>query len=156
MCRSVPELWIRCFFSRMRSAVAIAGSFAYRDLCHKSKTASTVVQTVEAALKGEPSYAPICSIRHHLTNCQSACQDLSCPCPLPRFDECVLALRRPRVGKHARGLRAHREVHQLEKPEVAKKHWLFIEQFGSRRKRTSPKPHTFCRFDFAGAYSFNR
>lgn len=37
----------------MRSAVAIAGSFAYRDLCNKSKTASTVYQTEEAASKEE-------------------------------------------------------------------------------------------------------
>ena len=37
----------------MRPALAIAGSFAYRDLCNKSKTASTVYQTEEAASKGE-------------------------------------------------------------------------------------------------------
>ena len=37
----------------MRPALAIAGSFAYRDLCNKSKTASTVHQTEEAASKEE-------------------------------------------------------------------------------------------------------
>ena len=40
-------------FGRMRSFLAIAGSFAYRDLCNKSKTASTVDQTEEAASKEE-------------------------------------------------------------------------------------------------------
>lgn len=41
-------------------------------------------------------------------------------------------------------------IASFKNPEVAEKCWqMFIEQFENRLKLASPKPHTFCRFDFA-------